>query len=126
MEAFQEHAVGVSTLLEEEGVEPRPAYSMELAFEELITNVIKYAYEDPDGHVIRYALRVDPDEVALEVEDDGDPFDPTTAELPEIPGGLEEAKVGGLGLHILRRTSKSFRYERRNGRNHISISFARS
>jgi anti-sigma regulatory factor (Ser/Thr protein kinase) len=126
LEAFRRHATEVSAFLELHAVEPRAVYNLELAFEELVTNIIKYAHDDSSGHTIRYVVRIDDDQVGLEVEDDGRPFDPVSAALPQIATKLEEADIGGLGLHVLRRTSREFSYTRNGDRNHIEITFPRS
>jgi serine/threonine-protein kinase RsbW len=99
-----------------------------MAFEELVTNVIKYAYgaASAEGREIRYAVRVAADHVGLALEDDGLPFDPVTSELPELPTRIEEARIGGLGLRVLRRTARSFDYLREGDRNRVEITFATS
>jgi len=60
LQAFRDHAAKVSSFLEVEGVDARATYALEMAFEELVTNVIKYAYGEgaATGHEIRYAVRV--------------------------------------------------------------------
>lgn len=126
LEAFRQHATELSAFLELHEVEARATYNLELAFEELVTNIIKYAHDDVSGHTIRYAVRIDDDHVGLVVEDDGRPFDPVSAALPQTASSLEEADVGGLGLHVLRRTSREFTYARDGDRNHIEITFPRS
>jgi serine/threonine-protein kinase RsbW len=127
-QAFRHHATAVSSFLEAEGVDPHATYALEMAFEELVTNVIKYAYgaASAEGREIRYAVRVAADHVGLALEDDGLPFDPVTSELPELPTRIEEARIGGLGLRVLRRTARSFDYLREGDRNRVEITFATS
>jgi serine/threonine-protein kinase RsbW len=124
--AFQSHALEVERFLEQHGVAQRAAYHVQLAFEELVTNVIKYAFDDDRDHAISYALRVADDRVSLSLEDDGRPFDPVSSPLPPLAANLEEAEVGGLGLRVLRKAATSFRYRREAGVNHVEIQFSSS
>lgn len=126
LQAFRQHAGEVSSFLEREGVGAKATYALEMAFEELVTNVIKYAYGNPSPghHEIRYAVRVADDHVGLVVEDDGREFDPVTSDLPPLAASIEVASPGGLGLRVLRRTARSFDYRREDGRNRVEITFA--
>jgi len=68
------------------------------------------------------SLRVDDGKVELQVEDDGRKFDPTSAPEVDTRVPLEERRVGGLGIHLVRSMATRVRYERTDGRNHVSIS----
>ena len=47
-----------------------------LALDEVLTNVISYAYDDAGAHEIEVRLEVEGEDVVVEVTDDGRPFDP--------------------------------------------------
>ncbi len=53
--------------------------------------------------------------------DDGTPFDPTTAIMKEKP--FEELDGGGMGLGMIRKTASDIRYERKDGRNELTLVF---
>jgi anti-sigma regulatory factor (Ser/Thr protein kinase) len=101
------------------------AYNAELVFEELFTNVVRHAFRGESGHRINVSMRVGVDTVALEFMDDGPPFDPTTYESEPPPTRLEEARVGGLGLTLVRTASRAIEYARRDGRNLVRVTLAR-
>lgn len=60
-------------------------------------------------------------ELKLTVSDDGTPFDPLTAPEPDITASAEERQIGGLGLFMVKKMSKSLAYARRDGRNVLEL-----
>lgn len=103
------------------GIAGRRALDFELCLNELVTNVIHYAYADKGRHEIRVALERDGDELRATIEDDGAPFNPLEKESPAIPLSLEDAGVGGWGIPIVRALADDLSYERRDGRNRFRI-----
>ena len=89
--------------------------------EELFTNIVTY---NPGLRAtIRMRLDVRGTQAAFTIEDDGTPFDPTKVPPPVKPRTLEEAPIGGLGLHLVRQFSSGMEYERRGGTNHLVVRF---
>jgi anti-sigma regulatory factor (Ser/Thr protein kinase) len=97
------------------------ALDFELCLNELVTNVIHYAYADRRDHLIRIALERENEELRATVEDDGRPFNPLEKEPPATPASLEDAGVGGWGIPIVRAFADDLSYERRDGRNRFTI-----
>lgn len=100
-------------------------YQVELVIEEMLMNVIWHAFDDAVPHRIGLALRVEPAQVVLDFDDDGVAFDPLRAPLPEPPVAIEAAVPGGLGLLLVRRMARAMTYERRDGRNRLTVTLAR-
>lgn len=96
-------------------------YSVRLSIEEIATNILKYAYKDTAQHKIRLRLEMEPEQVHLLLEDDGQPFDPLAASEPDIDLPLEERLIGGLGIHLIRKFASKMHYERRDEHNRLSI-----
>lgn len=95
-----------------------------VAVEELYVNVAHYAYpvEERPGEVrITYAFPAEgPDanrSVIVTIEDEGVPFDPVAKPDPKLPKSVDEVKIGGLGILMVRRTMDTFTYERRGATN---------
>ena len=103
------------------GIAGRRALDFELCLNELVTNVIRYAYADKGRHEIRLFLEQKGDELRATIEDDGDPFNPLEKESPAVPLSLEDAGVGGWGIPIVRALADDLSYERRDGRNRFTI-----
>jgi serine/threonine-protein kinase RsbW len=60
------------------------------------------------------------------IEDNGRQFDPTRAPPPVVATSLEKAKVGDLGIHLMRSFASGMDYERREGRNRLTLRFIES
>ena len=103
------------------GIAQTRAVDFELCLNELVTNIIHYAYADRGKHEIRIALEREGEELRATVEDDGRPFNPLEKEPPAIPESLEDAGVGGWGIPIVRAFADDLSYERRDGRNRFTI-----
>lgn len=96
-------------------------YQLNLILEEVVANVISYAYEDNGRHEIVVCVERKDRELIMEVEDDGKPFDPLQAAPPDLGRPLEEMQVGGLGLHLVRRFTSAMQYERSEGKNRLRM-----
>jgi serine/threonine-protein kinase RsbW len=58
------------------------------------------------------------------VEDTGRQFDPTQVTPPVLAKSLAEAKVGHLGIHLVRRFASGMHYERRGDHNRLTLRFS--
>jgi serine/threonine-protein kinase RsbW len=50
----------------------------------------------------------------MRIEDDGIPFDPVLTEAPDLECRIEDCKIGGLGIHLIKKLMDEIRYERVN------------
>ena len=121
MDAIHPATVQAETWLAEHQVSFEAMYLVSLAIEELVTNCIKYGYQDANGHTIDFLLSVDEGVLSLEVVDDGNPFNPLDAPRPDLSLPPEKRPIGGLGLHLLRELADEMRYERRDGTNRLRL-----
>jgi len=104
------------------GLPSKTIADMHLALDEVVTNVISYAYPTFGEHQITIRLAIDADQmVVMEVEDDGQVFDPLTVGAPDLSTPLEERTVGGLGMHLVRQLTDSLDYRRYAGKNHLTM-----
>ena len=92
-----------------------------LAIEELVTNCIKYGFNDAEVHTILVTLSIDQENLTVTVIDDGQPFDPLGAPLPDLSLRVQDRPVGGLGIQLLRQLSDLINYERRDGVNRFTL-----
>lgn len=109
-----------------QGLGRRTKYAVELVLEELLVNVIYYAFPDNSPHEIGLSVSVDSREVVITVDDDGIPFDPLQAPEPPVPATLEQATPGGLGIKLLRRYCSRIAYTRSDGRNRVTAGISRA
>ena len=92
-------------------------FTLDLCIEELVTNIIKYAYVDRATHPIQIDLDFMEGQIVLEIRDDGRPFDPTQLPEPDLNVPLEERAIGGLGIHLVRNYMNSMEYRREANQN---------
>ena len=95
----------------------------ELCVDELVTNLVRYAWADGAAHALTVRIERSPSEVEITVEDDGRPFDPNDAPVSLPARSLAEAVPGGRGLMLVRSIAPRLRYERRDGRNRVTVAF---
>lgn len=111
----------ISRWLESRGAFAGAEYLALLAVEELVTNCIKYAYDDLLEHWIRIGIHLAGDELMVSIEDDGHPFDPRSLPEPDTRLPLEERPIGGLGIHLLRNLFDALDYSRVDGHNRVVL-----
>lgn len=99
------------------------AFNLGLAVEEMLTNIIKYGYDDTAEHQIRVQVQLTELHVVLVLEDDGHEFDPLSMPVPDTTQPIMDRPIGGLGIHLVRRTCDQITYERRAGRNLLMVKY---
>lgn len=118
-------ARGTAAFLESHKVDPDATFAVDLALEEMVSNVIKYGYTDRDSDQICIRLRVGRDEITLVVEDSGPPFNPLELPEPDLDKPVDQRPIGGLGVFLVRKTVDRMEYERLGNRNILRITVAR-
>jgi anti-sigma regulatory factor (Ser/Thr protein kinase) len=113
----------IAGLAENLALTPRTAFRLELALTEAVTNVLQYGLGDAAGGFVQVTAAVVPEGLALTVSDPGPPFDPLQVAPPDAPDSLEDAMVGGLGIHLLRQYADACVYVYRDGRNELTLTF---
>ncbi len=96
--------------------------SFHLALEEAVTNVINHGYVDGKPHEFTVTLAAgDGGRVTAVVTDDAPAFDPLSHPPVDTSLPLEQRPIGGLGVHLMKNLMESVRYERRDGRNLLTL-----
>jgi serine/threonine-protein kinase RsbW len=109
----------LAQFLEIHGVPHRPAYAVNLAIDELVVNVINYAYVDDDTHLIDIQLVIEGEQIILRIEDDGRPFDPRRG--PALDVHAEDRETGGLGLVLVLDMVDVLKYRRVEPKNLVEV-----
>lgn len=94
---------------------------MQVALDEILTNVISHGYTDDQPHEIRVRVTVKPDALEAVVEDDARPFDPLTVPPPDRSIPFRKRAVGGLGIHFVRSLMTEVTYTRVDNRNRLVL-----
>ena len=98
------------------------SYHIKLSLEEVVMNVISYAYEDEGVHEFEVRVKSDSKRVVIDVIDDGRPFDPLhEAAEPDVDAPLEARHIGGLGVFFVKTLMDDVEYRRENDRNRLTM-----
>jgi len=102
-------------------VPSRTLYAVNLALDELVTNVVLYGFEDPAGREVLINIATAGSELTASVADDGKEFNPLTVKTPDLNAGLAERDIGGLGIHLVRSLMDHVNYQREDAKNVLTV-----
>lgn len=85
---------------------------LEVLFEELVSNTIRHGFKPKSSQSIHVQVARKANAVELVFEDDGEPFNPLDAAMPEPFTDIEHARIGGLGIPLVVKLSSALSYER--------------
>lgn len=119
-EGLDELARTVEEECRERGIAREDILSLELICDELASNIFRHAYGEEAGS-FEFSIDFEGDRCILEFSDSGPPFDPTGHEPPDTTATIDEREIGGLGILFVRRAAEGFEYERRDGRNVVTV-----
>jgi sigma-B regulation protein RsbU (phosphoserine phosphatase) len=124
IDALQDLAAAVGAFAEANGLAMRDAMHLDLAVEEIASNVIKYGFEPGDARedAITLSLSLSGDALAIRISDHGRPFDPLAdAPMPDVDADMEDRPIGGLGVHLVKTVMTDLRYTRADDRNVLDM-----
>jgi sigma-B regulation protein RsbU (phosphoserine phosphatase) len=98
-------------------IDAEASHHLKVALDEILTNIISYAYADAEEHSIVTRFSLEQGQLTVQVEDDGRPFNPLNAPEPDTKQLLEERPIGGLGIYLMRKLMDEVEYRRQNDRN---------
>lgn len=106
--------------LADENIDESVAWSINLAVEELFTNMVRH--NTGAGHPIAIGFGMDANRLIVHlIDDDVDPFDPSTIPTVKMDEAIDERHVGGLGLHLVKSIVDKITYEYQNRRMKVTI-----
>ncbi len=109
--------------LSDHGASLKTVFNVNLALDELLTNVINYGYEGSDLSSARIMVRIaiEGDDLELEIQDNGRAFNPLEAEEPDLDLEIDDRPIGGLGIHFVRSMMENVDYRREGDCNILSM-----
>ena len=113
----------VNRQLEALGCPEEARVDLDVAVDELLGNIIRYAYGSETGTVtVRVETQLEPKALILTFLDQGAPFDPLAEERPDTTSlPARERPMGGLGLYLVRSLVDEITYARRDGQNVLTV-----
>jgi serine/threonine-protein kinase RsbW len=106
----------LETVMQASGFSAEDILDTQLAVEEAITNIIMHGYGEVKGE-ITLSCRAGTGDIEIRLEDRALPFDPLSLPEPDLEGDIEERKIGGLGIFLIRRVMDGIRYRNEDGKN---------
>ena len=103
------------------GLSEDDATNISLMLDEVVSNVIKYAFDDVREHHIHVEVACGSDVVTIQIEDEGKPFNPLDAPAPNLDLPIEERPIGGLGIFITKALADSLEYRREGTHNVLTM-----
>ena len=94
---------------------------IELAVDEIFTNICMYAYAPDTGKAVISVDTDTPGIVKLTFTDSGIPYNPLEKEDPDITLSAEDREIGGLGIYMVKKSIDSTSHEYKEGKNILSI-----
>ena len=113
--------LNLETLGEKIGLSKKLIFEINLALDELFTNIISYGFSDEEEHTIKVTIIPQKGKICLSIEDDGIPFNPIEFETPDVACSVENCKIGGLGIHIMRKLMDDICYQRCGDKNVLTL-----
>ncbi len=94
---------------------------LRLAVEEAVVNVLNYAYPPGSEGTVEIRIMSDDHQLKVMITDAGVPFDPTEQEKIDTSLAIEDRRIGGLGIHLVRALMDTINYERLDGKNILTL-----
>lgn len=111
---------------DQKGFKERECREIELAADEILTNIISYAYPEKKGYITVVCEVEEKDVFRAQVMDSGIPFNPLEVEAPDVSSPIQEREIGGLGLFLAGHMLDDIQYRRENGKNILTITKKKS
>ncbi|RHU29167.1 ATP-binding protein [Parabacteroides sp. TM07-1AC] len=103
------------------GLEEQLSMQIKLALEEVVTNVILYAYPDKKDQDIRIDMNYRDELLTIVITDNGTAFNPLEMKEPDISLPPEERPIGGLGIYLVKQLMTEVIYTRSSGKNILTM-----
>lgn len=95
-------------------------FTLRLAVEELVANVVNYAYTNEEGN-LEVDIIVKDNQLSITFIDHGVPFNPLVQNDPDVTLSAEDRQIGGLGIFLVKQVMDSVEYYFVDGKNHTVI-----
>lgn len=91
-----------------------------LALDEILSNIIRHGRPPAPG-TIDLTFSMEENVIEVEFVDSAHPFNPLETPPPDTTAALDARVPGGLGIALVRTMMDDVRYERRDGRNVLTL-----
>ena len=106
---------------EELGLDMELQMNLNLVMEEMVSNVIFYAYPEGTPEEIELMAECDGKELTFVLSDKGKEFDPTLKDDADPNINPAERELGGMGIFIVKNIMNEVTYQRLEGKNLLTM-----
>ena len=96
-------------------------HDVQLALDEVVTNIVEYGYDDDDKHLIDIKFILNEQSLKIIIIDDAKPYNILDKKDPDTSQSLDEKPIGGLGIYLVKRLMTNIDYDYRDGKNHLLL-----
>lgn len=114
--AIQGVCLALDRVMRAHGFSDEEILDTQLAVEEAVSNVILHGYAGNRGEIL-ITCRTIPGLAEVQIEDNAPSFNPLTIPEPDISGDIENRKIGGLGVFLIRQVMDDMIYRHEKGKN---------
>lgn len=100
---------------------PEQEFAFHLCTEEIVSNIVNYAYPANAEGEMDVTIEEDKEGIAITFKDRGTAFDPLAKEDPDTTLSIEERPIGGLGIFLVKQMMDDVSYVYENGQNILKI-----
>ena len=102
------------------GMDETEVCAVQMAVDEACSNIIEHAYREQGGE-IEVTCDCRDDVLTITLRDHGEPFDPSSVPEPDLTCDLDERKVGGLGVYLMRQLMDEVKYEQHSDTGNVLV-----
>ncbi len=120
--AYNEFNRNFNEYLEEHSVDAAGNYALNVAVEELITNIIKFNSESKEVEIV-VNLVISAEMLEICVTDNAGAFDINLAKKPDLTRDIQDIEIGGLGLDLVKNLFDSCEYKYAKNNNMVKLTY---
>ncbi|GHT90565.1 hypothetical protein FACS1894122_01160 [Alphaproteobacteria bacterium] len=121
IDEFDRIAENVQSFCTEHKIPEERFQSISLILDEVVTNVMNYAYPDGKEHTFTIKLEKCDKNICICITDNGVAFDPLSLADPDTESSIDERQIGGLGIFLVKQLSENLEYTRVDDKNQLYI-----
>ncbi len=112
----------VNAQLEEQDCSMKAQMQIDIAIDELFSNIARYAYAPNVGQAtVRFEVEGSPKTAKIEFRDSGVPYDPLQKNDPDVTLAADDREIGGLGIYMVKKSMDDVKYEYKDNQNIVTI-----
>ena len=98
----------ICSIMQDENWNEEQTTEIEIAIDEVVTNVIEHVYGFSTNYLVMLTLKLYPQKVVIDVEDEGKPFDPTQILVPNLEEVTKRRQM--IGKYLIQQFSSKIEY----------------